>query len=150
MQRGEWTGTHAVHQHHKLLPAVELAEWFAARGGCRFQALAAFNVFATLDETELVQALQLLATERRLEGEIKLGETLDGRQPAGAHRGLQPSVVTQLDLRAEQGSDRAAAADKQPTGASPTHTSAAPGPTSSTPVDSRPSRSRSSTGRVVV
>ena len=38
------------------------------------------DVFTPLDEAELVQTLHLLATERRLEGEIKLGEPLDGGQ----------------------------------------------------------------------
>ena len=64
------------------------------------------DVFSPLDEAELVEALHLLATERRLEGKIKLGEPLDGGQPTGAHRGLQASVVAQLNLRVEQLLDR--------------------------------------------
>src|SRR6476661_7999840 len=64
------------------------------------------DIFAPLDEAELVQTLHLLTPERRLEGKIKLGEPLDGGQPAGAHRGLESSVVAQLDLRAEELLDR--------------------------------------------
>ena len=53
-----------------------------------------------------MEALQLLATQRRLEGKIKLGQSLDRRQSAGAHGGLQPPIVAQLDLRAQQLLDR--------------------------------------------
>jgi hypothetical protein len=49
-----------------------------------------------------MQNLHLLTAQRRLEGEIKLREALDGREAAGAHRGLEPSAVAQLDLRPEQ------------------------------------------------
>src|SRR5689334_1231794 len=64
------------------------------------------DVFPPLDEAELVETLELLLPERRLEGEIELGEPLDRGQPTGAHRGLQASVVAQLNLRAEQLLDR--------------------------------------------
>lgn len=64
------------------------------------------DVFTPLDEAELVETLHLLPTERRLEGKIKLGEPLDGGQATGAHRGLQASVVAQLNLRVEQLLDR--------------------------------------------
>src|SRR5688572_24847972 len=64
------------------------------------------DVFPPLDEAELVKTLHLLATERRLEGEIKLGEPLDRGQSTGAHGGLQASVVAELNLRPEQLLDR--------------------------------------------
>ena len=51
------------------------------------------DVLAAVEEAQLVQALELLALDGRLEGEIKLRQRLDGRQARGAHRGLQPSVV---------------------------------------------------------
>src|SRR5690242_10717566 len=64
------------------------------------------DVFPPLDEAELMETFHLLPTKRRLEGEIKLGEPLDDGQPTRAHRGLQASVVAQLNLRAEQLLDR--------------------------------------------
>src|SRR5690606_36661799 len=44
----------------------------------------------------------LFATDRGLEGEVELLQQLDGREAGGAHRGLQPAVVAQADLGAEQ------------------------------------------------
>ena len=64
------------------------------------------HILAALDEAELVQALDLLAAQRRLKGEIEVAELLDDRQSAGAHRGLQPPVIAQLNLRREQLLDR--------------------------------------------
>jgi hypothetical protein len=59
------------------------------------------DILVALDEAELVQAIHLLAAHGRLEGEIKVVELLDDGQSAGPHRGLQPSVVAQLNLRGE-------------------------------------------------
>jgi hypothetical protein len=64
------------------------------------------DVFPPLDKTELVETLHLLSTERRLEGEIKLGEPFDDGQATGAHRGLQASVIAELNLGVEQLLDR--------------------------------------------
>src|SRR5581483_2661232 len=64
------------------------------------------DILAALDEAELVQALHLLPTQRRLEREIKVVELFDDGQSAGPHRGLQPSVVAQLNLRSEELLDR--------------------------------------------
>src|SRR5690606_13609917 len=64
------------------------------------------HVLPALDEAELVQALDLLAANRGLEGEVELIQRLDRRQPRRAHRGLQPSVVTQGDLSGEEPFDR--------------------------------------------
>ena len=58
-----------------------------------------------LDEAERVQALDLLALERGLEGEVEIGERLDRRQAGGAHRGDEPAIVAQRDLRAEESLD---------------------------------------------
>src|SRR5690606_3288457 len=60
------------------------------------------NVFAALAEAELVQTLDLLAAEGRLKREVEVTELLDGRQAARPHGGLEPPVVTQLNLRGEQ------------------------------------------------
>ena len=57
------------------------------------------------DEAELVQALNLLAPDRRLEGKVELRQRLDRRQPRGPHRGLQPPVIAQADLGVEQAGD---------------------------------------------
>jgi hypothetical protein len=54
------------------------------------------DVFPPLDEAELVDTVHLLPTQRRLEGQIKLGEPLHDGQATRAHRGLQASVVAQL------------------------------------------------------
>ena len=64
------------------------------------------DVLAAVDKSKLVQALDLLALEARLKGEITLPQRLDGRQARGAHRGLQPSVVAQRDLGVEHQLDR--------------------------------------------
>ena len=55
---------------------------------------------------ELVQALDLLAPQRRLKREIEIAELLDHGQATGAHRGLQSPVVAQLNLRGQQLLDR--------------------------------------------
>ena len=68
------------------------------------------HVLLALDEAELVQALDLLALDRGLEGEVEVAERLDRRQPRGAHRGLQPAVVAQGDLAPSSGSIASAAA----------------------------------------
>ncbi len=66
------------------------------------------NVLAAVEESQLVQALDLLALEARLEGEINLRQRLDGRQARGAHRGLPATVVAQRDLGAQHLLDRVA------------------------------------------
>ena len=53
-------------------------------------------------KSELVQTLDLLALDRGLEGEVEGLQGLDRWQAGGAHRGLQPPVVAQGDLRREQ------------------------------------------------
>src|SRR5690606_15752082 len=64
------------------------------------------HVLPALDEAELVQALDLLAADRGLEGEVELLQGLYRRQPRRAHRGLEPAVVTQGDLGGEEPFDR--------------------------------------------
>jgi len=61
------------------------------------------DVFPALDEAEGVQAVDLLALKRGLEGEVEVGRGLHGRQARGAHGGHQPPIVAQRDLRAEEG-----------------------------------------------
>ena len=60
------------------------------------------HVLLALDKAELVQALELLALDRGLEGEVEVAEYLHRRQSAGAHGGLEPAVVAQIDLGSEQ------------------------------------------------
>src|SRR6185436_20141459 len=60
------------------------------------------DILAALDEAELVQAFDLLPSQRGLKGEIEVPELFDHRQPAGSHRGLQPPVIPQLNLRREE------------------------------------------------
>ena len=73
-----------------------------------------YDVLVTLEEPEFVQALDMLALDARLEGEVELRQRLHRRQPRRAHRRLQTVVVAQQDLGAEQllhrfaGRDRAA------------------------------------------
>ena len=56
------------------------------------------HVLGALDEAELLLALDLLALDARLEGEVELGQGLHRRQPGGTHRGLQAAVVAQHTL----------------------------------------------------
>ena len=49
-----------------------------------------------------MQALDLLALDAGLEGEVELIEGLHSRQPRGAHGGLEPTVVAQHDLGVQQ------------------------------------------------
>src|SRR6185503_7220848 len=51
-----------------------------------------YDVLLALDEAELVQALDLLALDRGLEGEVEVGQSLHGRKSRRAHRRLQPAV----------------------------------------------------------
>ena len=60
------------------------------------------HVLAAIDEAELVQALDLLALDAGLEGEVELIERLDRGQPGGTHGCPEPTVVAQRDLGAEQ------------------------------------------------
>src|SRR5688572_18955928 len=60
------------------------------------------DVFAALDEAELVETFHLLTPERGLEGKIKFGQPFDDRETARAHRGLQAPVVAQLDLGVQE------------------------------------------------
>src|SRR6266496_5548630 len=64
------------------------------------------DVFFALDEAERVQAVELLAFDRRLEAEVEVGERLHGRQTRGAHGGGEPAGIAQRDLRPEERFDR--------------------------------------------
>src|SRR5690348_6827504 len=55
------------------------------------------DILAPLDEAKLVEAFHLLAAQRGLKGEVEVVELLDHGQPTRAHRGLQPSVISQLN-----------------------------------------------------
>src|SRR6185437_15358662 len=70
-----------------------------------------YHVLLAIDEVELAQAFDLFALDRRLERELKGLQCLDHRQPRGAHRGLQPSVIAQSDLRRQKPADRVRGGD---------------------------------------
>ena len=60
------------------------------------------HVLLSVQEAELVQALDLLALDAGLEGEVELIEGLHSRQPRGAHGGLETTVVAQHDLGVQE------------------------------------------------
>src|SRR5689334_16267673 len=64
------------------------------------------HILASLDEAELMQTFNLLAPQRGLEGEVEVAQLLDRRQPTGPHRGLQASIIAELNLRRQQLLDR--------------------------------------------
>jgi hypothetical protein len=64
------------------------------------------HVFTALYEAELVQALDLLATHRRLKREVEIAEQLHARQPTGTHGSLQPTIVSELYLSREERLER--------------------------------------------
>jgi hypothetical protein len=49
-----------------------------------------------------MQALELLAFDRRLEGEVEVGERLDHGEARGPHRRLEPPGVAQVDVGAQE------------------------------------------------
>jgi hypothetical protein len=64
------------------------------------------HILPTLDEAEFIQTFDLLPAHGGLKGEIEVAELFHDGQPAGAHRGLQPPVIAQLNLRRQQLLDR--------------------------------------------
>ena len=60
------------------------------------------HVLAAVEEAEFVQALDLLALDAGLEGEVELVECLHRRQSRGTHGGLEPAVVAQHDVGVQQ------------------------------------------------
>jgi hypothetical protein len=69
------------------------------------------DVLPALDEAELVEALDLPALDRGLEGEVEVLEGIHRGQSGGSHGGLQAPVVAQGDLGAEEALDRLGRAD---------------------------------------
>ena len=68
------------------------------------------DALGAVEESQLVQALDLLALDARLEGKVKLRQRLDGRQARGTHGGLQATVVAQRDLCRKRCDDRSCCA----------------------------------------
>src|SRR5690606_28776573 len=64
------------------------------------------HVLLALHKAQLVQALDLLAPDARLEAEVEALERLDRRQSGGAHGGLEAAVVSEFDLGRQQRFDR--------------------------------------------
>src|SRR6266568_8993928 len=63
------------------------------------------HVFLALNEAERVEAVDLLALERGLEGEVEVDERLHGGEARGAHRGHKTSLIAETDLRPEHRGD---------------------------------------------
>jgi hypothetical protein len=61
---------------------------------------------AAVDEAELGQGQDPVLVERGLEGEVEPGQRLDGRQARHHQRGLDPPVLAQGELLAEQRLER--------------------------------------------
>ena len=59
------------------------------------------HILLALDEAERVEAVDLLAFDRRLKREVEVGECLRRWQARRAHRGLEPPIIAQRDLRAK-------------------------------------------------
>ncbi|MBA3890115.1 MAG: hypothetical protein H0X64_06260 [Gemmatimonadaceae bacterium] len=49
---------------------------------------------------------ELLAFDRRLKGEVDVGERLHVREPRGAHGGVEPAMIAERDLCLQQGVQR--------------------------------------------
>ena len=64
------------------------------------------HILLALDEAERVETLDLLAFDAGLKAEVEIGERLHDRQTCGAHRGLQPASIPELDVCAEELFDR--------------------------------------------
>ena len=60
------------------------------------------DVLMAIEKASRMETLEWLPFDRRLKGEVEVGQGLDRREPGGAHRGLQPAAVTQADLSVEQ------------------------------------------------
>ena len=76
-----------------------------------------WKLLATLDKPS---SCSLLTTQRGLKGEIKVGERLDGWKPGGAHRGLQPALIAQPNMAAQQLADRLPSGELAAVGAAQT------------------------------
>lgn len=58
-----------------------------------------------------MQGVDLLALDGGLEAEVEVGQGLHGREPRGAHGGLEPAVVARVDLGGEELLDRLGGGD---------------------------------------
>jgi hypothetical protein len=64
------------------------------------------DILASLDEAQRVEALELVAFDARLEAEVEVRERLHGRESRGPHGGLQPPLIAQRDVAAEERTHR--------------------------------------------
>lgn len=59
------------------------------------------DVLLAVEEAARVQALELLALDRRLEREVEVGERREDGEARGPHRSLEPPGVAQVDVGAK-------------------------------------------------
>ena len=64
-------------------------------------------MFAVLEDAQ-VEAFELVALDRGLEGEIEVGQGLHRRQPCRAHGSLQAAPIAERDLAAQERRQRLA------------------------------------------
>ena len=64
------------------------------------------HVLLPFDETESRERFDMLALERGLKGEVKIGQRLHRRKATAPHRRLKSAVIPKADLSAEHGGDR--------------------------------------------
>src|SRR5262249_30396242 len=64
------------------------------------------NILLPLDEAQGVQALELLAFDARLKGEVKVRECFHRRQSRTAHGRLQATRIAERDVCSEQALER--------------------------------------------
>jgi hypothetical protein len=55
-----------------------------------------------------METLQLIPLDARLEGEVEVRQGLHRREPGGAHGGLEPALIAEGDVAAEQRAHRLA------------------------------------------
>src|SRR5437763_8842115 len=60
------------------------------------------HIFASLDEAQRVETLELVALDARLETEVEVGEGLHGREARGPHGRLQPPLIAERDVAPEE------------------------------------------------
>jgi hypothetical protein len=55
-----------------------------------------------------METLQLIPLDARLEGEVEVRQGLHRREPGGAHSGLEPALIAERDVAAEERAHRLA------------------------------------------
>src|SRR2546422_137591 len=83
--------------------------WASPGGGVRAAGGAGKPPFPPpLDEAQRMETLQLVALDARLEAEVEVGQGLHGREPGGAHGGLEPALIAERDVAPQERAHRLA------------------------------------------